>query len=194
MLCTSGEAMQILRLSEDVDLSVFDDLLEYAQADLVEYLDNHFQDSLITYTSRTIAFVPGSPDTITDSDDQFIAEGFTSGDIAVEYAYANNGIHGVASVAAGTLTLTTTDELVAMSPTDPNHPIGPIKISRVDWPKALKLDVAKMAWFLYTMDGARPDDMRAKTIDGTVVQYAGTHAYPSRILSGAKKWRRARFV
>lgn len=194
MLCTTGQALQILRTPEDIDTNTLAALLAYAQEDLVEYLDNQFADKLITYYSSTIAFVPGSPDTITDSDSKFVLEGFTSGDVVIERAYANSGIHDIASVAAGTLTLTSNNELVAMSPTDDNHPLPGVIISRVNWPKALRLVVAKMAYYLYTKEGARPDDMRAKTVDGTVVEYAGTHAYPMRILAAANKWKRIGFV
>lgn len=193
MLCTLAEAKVILRLTNaDADDSL-SELLRYAQDDLVEYLNNHFQDRKITYYASSIAFVKGSPDTITDSDSQFVLEGFTAGmDVAVEYAHANNGIHQLASVAAGTLTLTTSNELVDMDPNDDNHPIGGVRISLVDWPRPLKMVCAKMAWYLY--NEPRPDDLRAKTQDGMVIQYAGTGAYPRRILDMANKWRRPRFV
>lgn len=195
MLCTLSEAKTILRKSDATDDDTLSTLLEYAQDDLVEYLNNYFRDRLIRYYSSGIAFVSGDPDTITDSDSEFVNEGFTSGmDIAVEYAHANNGIYELDSVAAGTLTLTTSNDLIDMDPDDDNHPIGGVLISKVNWPKPLKMIVAKMAWYLYTLEGARPDDMRAKTIDGTVVEYAGTSAYPKRILAGAAKWKRPHFV
>lgn len=195
MLCTLAEAKTILRKNDATDDDSLSTLLEYAQEDLVEYLNNHFQDRKITYYSSGIAFVKGDPDTITDSDSEFVNEGFTEGmDVAVEWAYANNGIYELDTVTAGTLTLTTSNELVDMDPDDDNHPIGGVRISLVNWPKPLKMVCAKMAWFLYTEEGARPDDMRAKTMDGTVIEYAGSSAYPKRILMLANKWRRPRFV
>lgn len=194
MLCTVEESKTILRRDDYDDDNTHEVLLRYAQADLVEYLDNYFVDSLITYRSGSLSFVPGEPDTIIDADDQFVAKGFTSGDVVIEWAHANTGIHEVASVSASTLTLSSDNELVAMSYNDADHPIRQVKISRVNWPKALKLVCAKMAWFLYTKEGARPDDMRAKTMDGTVIEYAGNNPYPLRILSAANKWKRPRFV
>ena len=193
MLCTLAEAKTILRKNDAEDDSSLDELLRYAQEDLVEYLNNHFQSRIITYYASSIAFVSGSPDTITDSDSEFVTEGFKAGDdIAVEYAFDNNGIYELSSVAAGTLTLTTTNELVDMDPDDDNHPLGGVRISRVDWPRPLKMVCAKMAWYLY--HEPRPDDKRAETQDGTVISYAGTNAYPLAILRMASKWKRPRFV
>lgn len=193
-LITLAEAKAILRKDDQTDDDTLATLLAYAKDDLVEYLNNHFQSKIITYYASSIAFVSGDPDTITDSDSQFVLEGFTAGDYAIEYAYDNTGIHEVASVTAGTLTLSSSNNLVDMDPNDDNHPIGGVRISRVVWPNALKMVVAKMAWYLYTMEGARPDDMRAKTMDGTVIEYAGSSAYPKRILALANKWKRPRFV
>ena len=194
MLCTLEESKVILRREGYDDDQIHEQLLKYAQDDLIEYLDNHFQDKLINYTSSSISFVPGSPDTITDAEGRFLEKGFTVGDIVVENAYANSGIHEVEAVTADTITLATDNEVVAMAYDDADHPISHVTISRVNWPRALKMIVAKMAWFLYSKEGSRPDDMRAKTQDGTVIQYAGSTAYPKRILSGAEKWKRLRFV
>jgi len=191
-LITLAEAKAILRKDDITDDDTLATLLAYAKDDLVEYLNNHFQSTIITYYASSIAFVSGDPDTITDSDEQFVIEGFTPGDYAIEYAHDNTGIHEVESVTAGTLTLSSSNNLIDMDPDDDNHPLGGVRISRVVWPNALKMVVAKMAWYLYMEP--RPDDMRAKTMDGTVIEYAGTNAYPKRILMMANKWKRPRFV
>lgn len=66
-------------------------------------------------TAETIAAVDSDPDTFTDSGSGFVAAGFEAGMvIIVEGDGDNNGIYGpLASVAAGTLTLATGDELAA---------------------------------------------------------------------------------
>lgn len=67
----------------------------------------------ITGTNR-IAFVSGAPDTITDTGNGFIATGFQKGmKIVVSGAAdpANNGQHTIATVIAGTITLTSSGSL-----------------------------------------------------------------------------------
>jgi len=195
MLCSVAQAKQILRLSDtthDSDLALF---LPYAQDDLIEYLNNCFPDTLITYEAGTLAFVKGNTDTITDSDSDFVVQGFTAGmDIVVEGAHANDGIYELSAVVAGTLTLTSVNELVDMDPDDAEHPLGSVRISMVAWPKPLRLVVAKMAYWLIQLRGARPDDVSAKIMDGTTLEYAGSSAYPKRILTQANKWKRVGFV
>jgi len=56
----------------------------------------------------TIAFVNGSPDTITDSGSGFLNKGFIAGSSCViSGSTSNNGLHRIVSVTAGTLTLDT---------------------------------------------------------------------------------------
>ena len=56
----------------------------------------------------TIAFVNGSPDTITDSDSNFLNHDFIAGSsCVVSGSTSNNGLHRIVSVTAGTLTLDT---------------------------------------------------------------------------------------
>lgn len=60
-----------------------------------------------TITATTIAFVNSDPDTITDSGNGFVAAGFVAGDtIIVSGSTSNDGTYTIATVAAGTLTLT----------------------------------------------------------------------------------------
>jgi len=56
----------------------------------------------------TIAFVSGSPDTITDSDSNFLNKDFIAGSSCiVSGSTSNDGLHRIVSVTAGTLTLDT---------------------------------------------------------------------------------------
>lgn len=65
-------------------------------------------------TGTGIAFVDSDPDTLTDTGSQFIVEGFEAGDkITVAGSTSNDGDYTIASVAAGTITLITTDSLTA---------------------------------------------------------------------------------
>jgi len=67
-------------------------------------------------SANTIAFVDSNPDTITDSGDGFIEAGFEVGDVITVDSDTNDGTYTITAVAKGTLTLTTTtDVLVAES-------------------------------------------------------------------------------
>ena len=66
----------------------------------------------VIYTASTIAFVDSGPDTITDSANGF--GDFEVGEhILVSGSTSNDGVYVIATVAAGTLTLQTADELTA---------------------------------------------------------------------------------
>jgi len=62
----------------------------------------------------TLAFVDSDPDTITDSDNGFVADGFSSGDIirvSGATTPANDGTYEIDTVTAGTITLISTDAI-----------------------------------------------------------------------------------
>ena len=65
----------------------------------------------ISYTADTIAFVDSGPDTITDSAAQFVAEGFEADMPITTDASGNAGPFRIDTVAAGTLTLVSTDSV-----------------------------------------------------------------------------------
>lgn len=70
--------------------------------------------SNVTKTASTIAFVNSNPDTITDSGNGFVTAGFTAGTkIRVTGSASNNSVFTIATVTAGTITLVSTDSLVA---------------------------------------------------------------------------------
>lgn len=70
----------------------------------------------ITKTASTIAFVSGSPATITDSGNGFVAAGFAANmKLKITGTASNNKTVTIANVAAGTLTLSTGDTLTSES-------------------------------------------------------------------------------
>lgn len=69
---------------------------------------------LLNCSARTITFVNSNPDTIIDSGSGFVTAGFEAGDIVVVGgSSSNDGKYGIASVATGTLTLETYEEVTA---------------------------------------------------------------------------------
>ena len=65
-------------------------------------------------------------------------------------------------------------------------------VARAAWPKSLKPIAAKMVWHL--VDESRKGDVKSESIDDYSVMYAGSNAYPERVLSGLAKYRRAVMV
>jgi hypothetical protein len=69
----------------------------------------------VEYAADTIALVNSNPDTITDSAEQLVDEGFKSG-MFIETDHASNtGAYEINTVAAGTITLVSADNLTAVT-------------------------------------------------------------------------------
>jgi hypothetical protein len=69
---------------------------------------------ILDCSAKTITFVAGTPDTITDSGTGFVTGGFVAGDkVNIEGTTSNNTAYKVTTVAAGTLTLETFEAVVA---------------------------------------------------------------------------------
>jgi hypothetical protein len=76
-------------------------------------VDNADTTVAATKTATTLAFVSGSPATITDSGSGFITAGFKSGDsITISGSASNNKTTTIDSVVSGTITLTSGETLV----------------------------------------------------------------------------------
>ena len=196
-IITLDEVKDILSIDGDSYDNDIDRLIPYVQDDVCEYCNNYFQDQYVYRDSPSyISFVRGttgdSGDVIKDADSLFLEKGFLSDmDITVEGGYSNAGIHHVTSAAAGQLKLDSTGELISQDPADTldNNWIGDIKISRVKWPRAIKLPVAQMIHYL--IEHPRPSDIKSETIDDYSVTYVGSHTYPDRVVHGLRKYRRA---
>ena len=167
-------------------------LIPICQEDFCEYCGQYFQDDKITYTASNISFVKGDPDTITDNESEFVKKRFAAGmDIAVSGAHANSGIWELDTVAAGTLTLTSSNELVSMAYDDSDYPLGVVKLAKINWPKVAEVVVARMVWYLVSHN--KPDGELSKTRDGVATQYDRRTSYPREIMQMADRYRVARF-
>jgi len=195
---TTAEVKSVLRITGstyDTDIAFF---LPYVEDDIVAYLGHAFQDGYVYRESgNALAFTRGDSDThdtITDEDEDFLTYGFAAGqDIVIEGGFSNVGLFNIQTAAAGTLTLSEYGELIAQDQNDTSddHTIGTVRISRVNWPKSIKLVAAKMVWYL--IDKAKEDDVQSESLDDYSVTYAGLNAYPTRILKMLDKWRRPTF-
>lgn len=169
-------------------------LIPFVERDVADYCNDYFDDGLIYRESGSqFEFVRGGPDTITDGGSEFSTAGLLSGDqIVVQGSESNDGIHTAVTVAAGTLTLASTNELRAYDQDDSYRASGTVRISRLDWPKSLKPTVAKMVMF--HLESPRESDAQAETIDDYSVTYKGQDAYPERITSALDRYKKPRFV
>ena len=168
-------------------------LLPIVQDDLVDYCGHVFEDPLISYSVSEISFVKGSPDTITDNQSEFSDKRFAAGmDIFVDCGNTNRGIYELATVAAGTLTLTCSNELVSMAYDDSEYVPGSTRISKINWPRSLKLVAARMVWYLIARH--KPEGELSKSIDGVTEAYDRTRSYPREIMQMADKYKLARFA
>lgn len=69
---------------------------------------------LLDCSSKVITFADADPDTIADDGSEFVTKGFEDGDIvSIEGSGKNNSSYAVKTVAAGTLTLETHEEVTA---------------------------------------------------------------------------------
>lgn len=197
-LITAAEVKSILRITDttyDTDIAFF---IPFVEDDIISYLGHAFQDGYVYRESgNALQFVRGDSDThdsITDEDCEFVEKGFSDDmDIIIEGGFSNVGLFNVQTATTGTLLLSEYGELINQDQNDTkdDHSIGFIRISRVKWPKALKLPAAKMVWHL--INDAKPDDVKSESLDDYSVTYAGTHAYPSRVVRMLDKWRRPAF-
>ena len=176
--------------SADYDAEI-ETLIPIAQEDLCEYCNDYFRDRMISYQGSQFAFVADT--TITDNESEFVEYRFAAGmDILVEGAGPNDGIHEIDTAAAGTLTLTSNSELVSMAYDDTDHPLGVVRISKVTWPKALRLVCARMVWYLVSR--TKPTGELSESEDGMTRAYDRTRAYPREIIQMADKYRSLRFA
>ena len=197
-LMTTAEVKSILGITAstyDTQIAYFIPLVE---DDIMQYLNNTFADGYVYRESISdLEFVRGDSDTtdyITDTSAEFLVKGFLSGmDIVVDGGYANVGLYNVSSASTGKLKLTEYGVLVNQDQddTEDDNAIGTIRISRVKWPIALKLPAAKMIWYL--IDDAKPNDAVSESLDNYSISYAGSNAYPTRILRMLDQFRKPRY-
>ena len=200
MIFTVDECKAILGITDNASDQRLRDLIPYVQDDIRIYCNNTFGDTTIyRHAAGSLAFVRGStltsstdPDTITDADSYFSTAGFRAGTDIIVLGGSNEGYHTLAGVAAGTLTLTSTGALEDQSQTTYHNYPGQMVIARVKWPTALKPIAAKMVWHL--IDTAKQGDVQSERIDDYSVTFAGSHAYPERVIAGLRQFRRVVLV
>jgi len=197
-IMTTAEVKTILGISGTTYDTKIAALLPLVEDDLIDYLGDALADGYVWRESGSmLAFYEGDSDThdyITDGDSDFLNRGFADGmDIIIEGGYSNTGLYTIDSAAAGKIKLSEYEELVTQDQDDTSddHEIGSVRISRVKWPKALKVPVAEMVWSL--IDDAQPSMAQSERIGDYSIAYVGTHAYPSKTIRMLDKYKRPVF-
>jgi hypothetical protein len=194
-ILTTAECKTILQISASTWDTAIAAMIPYVQEDICDFCNTFFRDGYIyRYSGSELVITRGTTgsaaDKITDAGGYFAARGFLAGDdIAIEGGYSNVGIYTLATVDASTLTLTSTKAVRTQDPssTGTNY-LGTILVSRVKWPKGIKLLAAKMVWHL--IDKPKPSGIQSERVDDYSVTYAGGHEYPAEIIAGLKRFRK----
>lgn len=191
-IITTATVKSILNISVSTWDAVIGVLIPYVQSDVFEHCTpKAFKDKNIYISAITLAFVEGggSADTITDSDSGFVDAKFEDGmDIYVEDSLYNDGLYNIDTVAAGTLTLDSADDVVAETAGEG------ITITRIKWPKGLSLWVAQLIW--ENINRAQSKDVKSERIGDYAVTYQDLSGggYSKNIMAGINKYRRPKVV
>ena len=193
MIITKDECKRYIRTTDSDNDDLIEALIPIAQEDLCDYLNNHFEDTRVYYSSGDLSFVRGDPDTITDAKEEFVRRRFAAGmDVYIKGESSNQGIYELATVTAGTLTLTSVNQLISMAYNDTEFVPTWHTISRIVWPNPVKLVVARMVAHLIAR--YQPGGELSENRDGVVVSYDRRMSYPREITQMAQKYRRPEFV
>jgi hypothetical protein len=175
-IATKTEIKTLLQISGSAYDTLIDALIPAVQDFIVQYCNNNFINKNIYLNGSSISFIHNAEtaDTIMDEDENFVEALFADGmDILVEGSYNNDGMYLVGTVAAGTLTLDTGETLVT------EDEGTAIRITRVVFPKALKLPFSKLIQF----DLAKRDkSITSFRLGDYSESYAGDGDYPPGLL------------
>jgi len=207
MILTLDECKVILGIEGNTYDEKIRQFIPYVQDDLIYYCNNAFADATIFVAdSGSLNFYRGatatgttSPDYITDELTRFTTIGFADNMDIVVVGGANTGVYALASVSSDVMKTKSTGEFVDQKQTAYHHWPGRITISRVVWPKSVKLVAAKMVWHLIESPKVRSGEVKSESIDDYSVTYvdqaaAGLHMYPKALINSLAPYRMAVLV
>ena len=194
-IITLAEAKTRMRITGSDYDTFITAVIPDAQDFIMEMCNNRFHQPIVTISGSTIAFVDSGPDTITDSDENFLEGYFADNmDIDVENTINNDGVFHADTAVAGTLTLAATDELIAEE-----AGITVVKITRVRFPRGIKTPTAGLIKYYLNSKSISPDDKdvtRVK-IGSFEEEYGGdfgSTSFPKSLLTEFSPWMRIGMV
>jgi hypothetical protein len=194
---TGGSTCYINYTYNDYDNDIVT-LLPLVQMDVLNYLNNDFEDEQTEYASASITFVAGSSNYIKDTGHlpttstgyAFSTAGFEVGmDVLIRGSYKNWGLYNISSITANSSRIKfASTEFISERPR-----LNYIEISRVRWPKDLKLAIAQIIWF--NLEKARSKDVQSRSLGPSSVTYVALKdgAYPESIYGMLAKYRNCTF-
>lgn len=183
-IATVSEIKTLLQISVSTYDTLIAALIPPVQVFIVNFCNNNFINPNIYLTGSSISFTHNAltADVISDADENFVEALFADGmDILVEGSYNNDGMYLVGTVAAGSLTLDTTETLVTE-----DEGVN-VRITRIVFPKALKLPFSKLIQFDLSK---RDKSLKSFRLGDYSESYAGDGDYPPGLLKSLIQFRR----
>jgi len=194
-IITTAEVVTRLRITGSDYNTYLSAIIPDVQEFVMNLCNNRFHQKTVYISASSIACVKGAPDTIADSNSKFVEAYFAAGmDIDIQDTLNNNSIKVIATVAAGTLTLTSTNELI-----DEVEGLTTVTITRVVFPVGIKLAVAKLIKYYIETNSILATDKDIKSV--RIGEFEETYSdgfanteFPQSLLSEFSPWMRVGLV
>jgi hypothetical protein len=196
MIASRTEIKSILKITASTDDNLIDQLIPLIEDDIREYCNNNFADKNVYLISGEISFTHNSTsaDTInldiSANEDGFVEAQFKAGQtVQVEGSYNNNKFFEIEAVTSTAMTLYTGEDRPYFPELVTEDEDVLIRITKIDYPDALKLNVAQMCKYkLSTYDYS----VKSEQVSRYRVEYNQDldNGYPTSLMTGLKRWRR----
>jgi hypothetical protein len=189
-LITATEAKTLLQIFGTTYDTLIAALIPVVRREIIDITNNRFLNPYVCLSSGSISFAaattgpPAVGPTITDSQGSFLLYHFNSGmDICVSGSIKNDGYYETTTIAAGTITLATTETL-----TDEASGLSAPLIQQMVFPTDLKMIAARMIAF--QMDKWQLSGESSRSISDLSISYAGGGYYPAALSKELYRWRK----
>jgi hypothetical protein len=173
----------------DADISR---LIPIVQKDILNYLNNTFEDEQTEYASGTISFISGSSNYIKDTGHAlgFSTAGFEKGmDVYIEGTYKNWGVYSISSISAASsrIKFGTTEFITEKAA------LNWVELVRVRWPEDLKLAIAQIIW--QNVEWSKGSNVQSRSLGPSSVTYRELKAggYPDNVYRALSKYKFSTF-
>ena len=164
----------------DLD-DIIDALIPVVQNYLVENNYVVYKKTNIKIEDSDALTFDADANTITDADEGFVTEEFAADmDILIEGSKANDGVHTIETVAAGTLTISSATSLMDEAANDEY----PISIYHIQWIKGTQITVARMIY--YDIKQMKKSGIQSESYGEMNVTFAtiNNRGYPMSLIGG----------
>lgn len=179
-------------------LEASDFLVPHVQNFIIDHTKNSFINKRVVLQAASgLAFVHSEPDTITNSNADFITNGYfaalASGtetkliDISIRGSRHNDGIFQVKDLVAATMTLEESENLIVETPDIP------VTIFQVKWPNGLPIIAARMVAHLLDKEAAK--GVKSFSLADWSVDYGdgvNTGSFPDGMIKSLEVYRQTR--